>query len=152
MIHIQDPTRSDLYCSILQNKFSSRSRAWVELPLDTAGHPRVQARLDHSLLPEHQSSATKLKGPWDRSCMQTWFNDLLEVHVTDLPVRLSMSTVIGLTDLVEDEVIPQPLPMEVSCTFSTFFYCFWIFVFMLSFFVTGLPWKCLSTFDWRSTE
>lgn len=96
-----------------QNKFSSRSRAWVELPLDTAGHPRVQMRLDHSLLPQHQSSATKLKGPWDRSCMQTWFNDLLEVHVTDLPIRLSMSTITGLTDLVEDEVIPPPLPMEV---------------------------------------
>ncbi|XP_034239731.1 UHRF1-binding protein 1-like isoform X2 [Thrips palmi] len=96
-----------------QNKFSSRSRAWVELPLDTAGHPRVQARLDHSLLPEHQTAATKLKGPWDRSCMQTWFHDLLEVRVTDLPVRLSMSTIMGLTDLVEDEVIAAPLPMEV---------------------------------------
>ena len=85
----------------------------MELPLDTAGHPRAQLRLDHELLPEHQTAAAKLKGPWDRSCMQSWFSDLLEVHVTDLPLRLSMSTVTGLTDLVEDEVIPQPLPMEV---------------------------------------
>lgn len=96
-----------------QSKFSSRSRAWVEMPLDTAGHPRLQLRLDHGLLPEHQSAAARLKGPWDRSCMQSWFDDLLEVHVTDLPVRLTMSTVTGLTDMMEDEIIPVPLPMEV---------------------------------------
>lgn len=84
------------------------------MPLDTAGHPRVQVRLDHCLLPEHQITAANLKGPWDRACMQTWFDDLLEVHATDLPIRLTMSTVTGLTDLVEDEIIPQPLPMEVS--------------------------------------
>lgn len=85
--------------------------------MDTAGHPRLQLRLDHELLSEYQSGATKLKGPWDRLCMQSWFNDLLEVHVTDLPLRLSMSTVTGLTDLIEDEIIPQPLPMEVCTKF-----------------------------------
>jgi hypothetical protein len=30
-----------------------------------------------------------------------------------------MSTVTGLADLVEDEVIPQPLPMQVSCQCTT---------------------------------
>ncbi|KAK3923200.1 UHRF1-binding protein 1-like [Frankliniella fusca] len=96
-----------------QSKFSSRSRAWVEMPLDTAGHPRIQLRLDHNLLPEFQSVSESLKGPWDRSCMQSWFNDLLVVYVTDLPIRLTMSSVTGLVDLVEDEIIPLPLPMEV---------------------------------------
>lgn len=96
-----------------QSKFSSRSRAWVEMPLDTAGHPRIQLRLDHSLLPEFYSVADKLKGPWDRSYMQSWFNDLLELYVTDLPVRLTMSSITGLVDLVEDEIIPSPLPIEV---------------------------------------
>jgi hypothetical protein len=38
----------------------------------------------------------------------------MEIKVNDLSLDLSMSTVTGLADLVEDEVIPQPLPMQVS--------------------------------------
>lgn len=37
----------------------------------------------------------------------------LEGHVTDLSLGLLMSTVTGLIDLIEDEIIPQPLPMKV---------------------------------------
>lgn len=42
------------------------------------------------------------------------FEDRLEVKVTDVPLTLSMSSVTGLTDLAEDEVIPKPIPMQVS--------------------------------------
>lgn len=43
----------------------------------------------------------------------------MEIKVNDLSLDLSMSTVTGLADLVEDEVIPQPLPMQVSCQCTT---------------------------------
>jgi hypothetical protein len=38
----------------------------------------------------------------------------VEIKVNDLSLDLNMSTVTGLADLVEDEVIPQPHPMQVS--------------------------------------
>lgn len=42
-----------------------------------------------------------------------WFNHKLDVRCKDLNLALSMSTVIGLSDLSEDEIISTPLPMEV---------------------------------------
>jgi len=38
---------------------------------------------------------------------------MVDVRVSDLNLQLSMSTVIGLGDLAEDEIIPKPLPMKV---------------------------------------
>lgn len=43
----------------------------------------------------------------------SWFNHKLEVHCKDLALALSMSTVTGLSDLAEDEIISKPLPMEI---------------------------------------
>lgn len=43
----------------------------------------------------------------------SWFNHKLEVRCKDLTLALSMSTVIGLGDLSEDEIISKPLPMEI---------------------------------------
>ncbi|KAJ9601040.1 hypothetical protein L9F63_000775, partial [Diploptera punctata] len=63
-----------------KSKFSSRSRAWNEVPLDAAGHPRARIRLNHT-----------------------------EIQV----LELNMSTLTGLTDLIEDEIIPQPLPLNM---------------------------------------
>lgn len=44
---------------------------------------------------------------------RSWFNHKLDVRCNDLSLALSMSTVIGLSDLSEDEIISKPLPMEV---------------------------------------
>ena len=38
----------------------------------------------------------------------------LEVRASDLDLSLLMSTVTNLTDFIEDEILPGPLPMEVS--------------------------------------
>lgn len=38
----------------------------------------------------------------------------LKGEVADLNMTLMMSTVTSLVDLIEDEVVPEPLPMEVS--------------------------------------
>lgn len=43
----------------------------------------------------------------------SWFNHKLEVHCKDLALALSMSTVTGLSDLAEDEIISKPLPMDI---------------------------------------
>ena len=37
----------------------------------------------------------------------------LTVHAQNLPLQFYTSTLNGLVDLVEDEIIPTPIPMEV---------------------------------------
>lgn len=44
----------------------------------------------------------------------SWFKRKLNVEVKDIDLQLAMSTVVGLGDLAEDEVIPTPIPMEVT--------------------------------------
>jgi hypothetical protein len=39
---------------------------------------------------------------------------MVHVKVKDLDLNLSMSTVIGLGDLVEDEIFPTPIPMDIE--------------------------------------
>lgn len=41
------------------------------------------------------------------------FEDKLEVKVTNVSMALSMSSISGLTDLTEDEIIPRPIPLQV---------------------------------------
>lgn len=41
----------------------------------------------------------------------------LNGQVTDLNLTLLMSTVTSLIDLIEDEIVPEPLPMEVSAKY-----------------------------------
>ncbi|KAF5270496.1 hypothetical protein FQA39_LY08374 [Lamprigera yunnana] len=42
------------------------------------------------------------------------FVDFLNIFVSGLSFDLSMSTVTGLADLIEDEIIPIPIPMEIA--------------------------------------
>lgn len=49
----------------------------------------------------------------DKDNLRKVFVDFLNVQVNDLSLELSMSTVTGLADLAEDEIIPVPIPMEV---------------------------------------
>ncbi|XP_075235115.1 bridge-like lipid transfer protein family member 3B isoform X2 [Lycorma delicatula] len=98
-----------------QSKFSTRARVWEEgcegrsgIMVATTGRgPVVKARLDHSVTP---------KSPhlWLGTNNENWFNDLLTLKVNNMELELSLSTLSGLADLVEDEVISQPLPMEIS--------------------------------------
>lgn len=37
----------------------------------------------------------------------------MDIKVSDVNLSLTMSTVIGLGDLTEDEVVPRPLPVEI---------------------------------------
>lgn len=41
----------------------------------------------------------------------------LKGQVADVSLALQMSTVTGLIDLIEDEILQEPLPMEVHKTF-----------------------------------
>lgn len=97
-------------------------------PYNPESPPSIQIRLEEELnAPEDIESGIKdkknvlrlefaIQRLWvkinDPFC--SWFTHKVDVLVKDLTMQLSMSTVIGLNDLCEDEVIPRPLPMDVS--------------------------------------
>lgn len=128
-----------------QTKFSSRSRAWVELPSESDYRSRVKLRLDHRLknkednrrlseasqLCSSSSGASSSRSSQDRGrlaepqvanvainfhdkdAVLSLFEDNLEIKVSDVPLTMAMSYVTGLTDLIEDEIIPKPIPLKV---------------------------------------
>lgn len=88
----------------LQNKFDCRSRAWNEISVESGCRPQVTARLDHSVLPGEVLSRASLK---------EWATDKIEAQIQNVELELNMSSVIGLADLFEDEIIPLPLSLHV---------------------------------------
>lgn len=126
-----------------QTKFSSRSRGWIELPSDSDCRSRIKLRLDHSLknpedsrrlsdasqkdtsdssrpapqdrgrLSEQATSHTSGINVHDKESVMNLFEDKLEMKVANVGMSLSMSSVTGLADLAEDEIIPKPIPMQI---------------------------------------
>ncbi|XP_063237509.1 bridge-like lipid transfer protein family member 3A isoform X2 [Bacillus rossius redtenbacheri] len=88
-----------------QSKFSCRSRAWSDAPVDATSSAHVRLRLDHAVCPDGEAR--------DRQDFRRWCRDDVRVTLADLQLQLNMSTVLGLADLVEDELLPQPIPMQV---------------------------------------
>ncbi|XP_058814862.1 bridge-like lipid transfer protein family member 3B isoform X3 [Topomyia yanbarensis] len=91
-----------------QTKFGARCRAWNIALHNPEAPPCVAIRLEEELtLPADSLSIT------DKKTIQSWFKRKLNVEVKNIDLQLSMSSVVGLGDLTEDEVIPTPIPMEV---------------------------------------
>ncbi|XP_011862998.1 PREDICTED: UHRF1-binding protein 1 isoform X1 [Vollenhovia emeryi] len=126
-----------------KTKFSSRSRGWIELPSDSDCRSRIKLRLDHCLknpddsrrlsdasqrdlsdsnrrasqdrarLSEQDASRTSGINVHDKEGVMSLFEDKLEMRVANVGMSLSMSSVTGLADLAEDEIIPKPIPMQI---------------------------------------
>ncbi|CAL7948868.1 unnamed protein product [Xylocopa violacea] len=125
-----------------QTKFSARSRGWVELPADSNCRSCIKLRLDHDLkcksdswklsqaseamtnksmhtsrnqnrnnVTEQEVDASSID-VYNKQSVLDLFEDKLEVKVTDVSMALSMSSISGLTDLIEDEIIPRPIPLQ----------------------------------------
>ncbi|XP_031623665.1 UHRF1-binding protein 1-like isoform X3 [Contarinia nasturtii] len=94
-----------------QTKFGARCRAWNIAPYNQEAPPCIRLRLDDELnVPATVAKDFIVK---DKKEVLGWFDHKLEVRCKELSMALSMSTVIGLSDLAEDEVIAKPLPMDV---------------------------------------
>ncbi|XP_031339303.1 UHRF1-binding protein 1-like isoform X3 [Photinus pyralis] len=103
----------DEFQTKIKAKFSSRSRAWTSGSSSDNPTAKVKLRLDHS--PKFPSSKSLLEIDLSNSeNLRNVFVDFLNIFVTDLNLDLSMSTLTGLADLIEDEIIPIPIPMEIS--------------------------------------
>ncbi|KAK9891592.1 hypothetical protein WA026_015552 [Henosepilachna vigintioctopunctata] len=95
-----------------QNKFSSRSRGWSDDPADASTSPKVRLRLDHNLILPNSRSMMQLDFR-DRENLKKLFRDNLVVKLNGLSLNLSMSVVTGLVDLIEDEIIQTPIPLQI---------------------------------------
>ncbi|CAH0560093.1 unnamed protein product [Brassicogethes aeneus] len=117
-IKIQVGSVSNEDCSSIpwdefQSKFSTRSRAWTDNPQNAAASSKVKLRLDHTLSLPSSKSMMQMDFT-DRYNMKHIFKDLVTIEISDISLDLNMSTVTGLADLAEDEVIPIPIPVQIS--------------------------------------
>ncbi|XP_015834568.1 bridge-like lipid transfer protein family member 3A isoform X1 [Tribolium castaneum] len=103
----------DEFQAKMKSKFNSRARAWTDNPTSNTTSPKVKLRLDHTLTLPSSKSMMQLDFR-DRDNLKKLFRDLLTIKVSDLYLDLNMSTVTGLADLAEDEIIPIPIPMHIS--------------------------------------
>ncbi|XP_057672288.1 bridge-like lipid transfer protein family member 3B [Diorhabda carinulata] len=96
----------------LQSKFGTRSRVWTCNPPSDFSTPKIKLRFDHDLVViKSDMLGMDLT---NRDTFAKLFTDLITINVTDLILNLNMSTVTGLADLIEDEIIPIPFPIEIT--------------------------------------
>lgn len=90
-----------------QSKFGTRCRAWNIAPHNPEAPPVVKLRFEEELKPP-----TDLTIAMDRKSVLSWFSHNADVQVKGLNIQLAMSTIIGLGDLAEDEIIAKPLSLD----------------------------------------
>ncbi|XP_016995913.2 bridge-like lipid transfer protein family member 3B isoform X3 [Drosophila takahashii] len=92
-----------------KTKFGARCKAWNLAPYNPEAPPCIRLRLEETL-----NMPKEIEGLIDRKRIQSWITHHAEIRVKDINMDLSMSTVIGLGDLAEDEVISPPMPVTVN--------------------------------------
>lgn len=97
------------FSNISQTKFGARCRAWNVAPFNAEATPCIAIRFEEIL--NFPSDLTTIA---DKKTVANLFTRNLDVKVTDLKMALQMSTVIGLADLAEDEIIAPHIPMNVD--------------------------------------
>ncbi|KAF7989984.1 hypothetical protein HCN44_008658 [Aphidius gifuensis] len=99
----------------IQKKFTSRSKGWSEKQQSNVDcNTCVKIRLTRDIKSGVQIEDIKnAKKKSDANSLMALFDNNLKAKIDDVNLTMSMSSLIGLIDLVEDEVIPDPLPMEI---------------------------------------
>ncbi|XP_070496811.1 bridge-like lipid transfer protein family member 3B isoform X5 [Chironomus tepperi] len=91
-------------------KFGTRCRAWNMATYNPESLPCLALRFEESLnLPDDLGSTV------DKKLIPTFFNRQVNLKVTDFKLpSIQMSTIIGLADLTEDEIITPPFPVNID--------------------------------------
>lgn len=94
-----------------QSKFSSRCRGWSE-SMEATEPCCLKLRLDTHV----EALGAEMEPPRGISGapLPVLIRPFLKGEVADLNLTLMMSTVTNLVDLIEDEIVPEPLPMEIK--------------------------------------
>ncbi|XP_058981536.1 bridge-like lipid transfer protein family member 3B isoform X2 [Musca domestica] len=94
-----------------KNKFGARCKAWNLAPYNPEAPPCIRLRLEETMKPLSDVAVNV----HDKKSFQSLVSHSADIRVSDVSLDLSMSTIIGLADLAEDEVIStNPLPVNVS--------------------------------------
>lgn len=98
-------------------KNAEDSRRLSDASRETSDGKR-HASEDHTRLSEQEDACTSGINVHDKESVMHLFEDKLEMKVANVAMTLSMSSVTGLADLAEDEIIPKPIPMQVRTFLS----------------------------------
>lgn len=98
-------------------KNAEDSRRLSDVSQRDTGESSRRISQDRARLSEQDASRTPVINVHDKENVMSLFEDKLEVKVVNVAMTLSMSSVTGLADLAEDEIIPKPIPMQV-CIFA----------------------------------
>lgn len=103
-----------LFIICLQTKFSSRCRGWSD-SLASTEPCCLKLRLDTTV--EQLSPGAEEPRGISGAPLPVLIKPFLKGQVADVTLAMQMSTVTGLIDLIEDEIMQPPLPMEVCQIF-----------------------------------
>ena len=88
----------------------------------------------------------------NRQSVLDLFEDKLEVKVTNISMSLSMSSISGLTDLTEDEIIPRPIPLQVCQILILFILPLYSYIFIIFFLIADIFGEYILAFKRRSSS
>ncbi|KAL7045433.1 hypothetical protein ACKWTF_002228 [Chironomus riparius] len=96
--------------SLEEVKFGTRCRAWNMASYNSEASPCLALRFEENLnLPDDLGSTV------DKKLIPTFFQRQVNLKVTDFKLpSIQMSTIIGLADLTEDEIITPPFPVNIE--------------------------------------
>lgn len=80
--------------------------------MDIPGRACVQLRFEHKV--RHDGSDVSLLDLSRAAAQAKRFEEKILVRVNDLTLSLNASTLSGINDLFEDEIIVMPIPTEVN--------------------------------------
>lgn len=84
----------------------------MDIPANSNTSTKVKLRLDHDVI-ESELATIKTMDISNKNHLRRLFKDTLNIQINDIELDLNMSTVTGLADLTEDEIIPVQIPMQV---------------------------------------
>ncbi|KAF4523469.1 hypothetical protein B566_EDAN014989 [Ephemera danica] len=93
-----------------QSKFASRARVWSD-ENEAGAACSVKLRLERS--PDSPPPGPLHAEMSVRRSLTQLFTDCLEAHMANVRLTLSTTSLTGLTDLLEDEILPKPVPMQL---------------------------------------
>ncbi|XP_059481044.1 bridge-like lipid transfer protein family member 3B isoform X3 [Neocloeon triangulifer] len=93
-----------------QSKFSSRTRAWCD-ERELGRRCSIKARLERA--PDTEPEPDMFNKTNVDSVIRQLFTENLGAEISNVNLSMSLVSVSGLADLLNDEIMPKPVPMEI---------------------------------------
>ncbi|XP_037882475.1 UHRF1-binding protein 1-like isoform X4 [Glossina fuscipes] len=95
-----------------KTKFGARCKAWNLAPYNPEAPPCLRLRLEETLKPPPKENNGHVI---DKKSIESWLTQNADMRINDVCLIVNMSTIIGLADLAEDEIIASNiLPLNIT--------------------------------------